>query len=184
MELLRIQLCPKRSTRASLSTCLTLGTHIASELCVSLTVKHRLNPSSELFCAQHLARTSLWSAPDPRSSSGHAPWPLPDSELVFLLLLLSTHDNNFFGKRSFPKKRFVILPKAHRPWQIPDVTFVVDWGLHFLGVIQTPCKWIKAQILAFSVSPAPHRQPQRDLERLKQLLWALVFLKCLLSCAR
>lgn len=112
MELLRIQLCPKRSTRASLSTCLTLGTHIASELCVSLTVKHRLNPSSELFCAQHLARTSLWSAPDPRSSSGHAPWPLPDSELVFLLLLLSTHDNNFFGKRSFPKKRFVILPKA------------------------------------------------------------------------
>lgn len=33
MELLRIQLCPKQSTLASLSTCLTLGTHIVSELC-------------------------------------------------------------------------------------------------------------------------------------------------------
>lgn len=49
MELLRIQLCPKRSTLASLSTCLTLGTHIASELCASLTVKHRLKTSLELF---------------------------------------------------------------------------------------------------------------------------------------
>lgn len=58
MELLRIQLCLKRSTLASLSTCLTLGTHIASELHVSLTVKHRLNTSSELFCAQRFARTS------------------------------------------------------------------------------------------------------------------------------
>lgn len=45
-ELLRIQLCPKRSTLASLSTCLTLGTHKASELSVSLTVKHRLPWSS------------------------------------------------------------------------------------------------------------------------------------------
>lgn len=112
MELLRIQLCPERRARASLSTCLTLGTHLASELCVSLTVKHRFNPSWELFCAQHFAGRSQWSAADPCSSSGHSACPLPGSQLLFLLLL-STHDSNSFGgkkkKNHFPKS---ILPKA------------------------------------------------------------------------
>ena len=86
------------------------------------------------------------------------------------------------------------------------------WGLQVLGVLKTPCPWVtaprkalqllstkniitylacigrltrnKAQILPFNVSPAPHREIQRDLVRLRQLSWALMFQKCCLSCAQ
>lgn len=145
MELLRIQLCPEQSTRASLSTRLTLGTHIASELCVSLAAQ----PDSFLraVVSQHSAEgashqhqvlqgsatatlSTALSAPSPSSS-------YPSQQLLW---------GKIISWQAFCQK--------HVGFARSQIHLLVwPWGCS-PRVIKAPCKWNEA----FSVIPAPHRQ--------------------------